>query len=294
MCQFWPFMNLFIHVKCTRQTSSLFSPPWVSPQGVLEPQTWWIPPGWEGTSHRGHSAGCWVLPHFREWPGRQQTLPEETIRWPYQEESRRKRGHLWNTVSQLNCWSPLMKGINRIFVFSKTNTDHRTYTETQGALPDVVRGRVPRWLHVGGVLLLGGEPTVKRTIRGLAEPVCTSPLGPAGASTVEITFITMKVHAVGDTWKIIHSQILCRTVDGLTCVHGFLHVKAICAALVGLSAQSDSDWLLRQATSTYRSAVKSNMSCKNKKSNWRSLVSPMFNFRQQKFTFSIMFVSTNI
>lgn len=38
------------------------------------------------------------------------------------------------------------------------------------ASPEVVRGRVPRWLQVGGVLLLGGEPTVKRTVRGLAEP----------------------------------------------------------------------------------------------------------------------------
>lgn len=53
-----------------------------------------------------------------------------------------------------------------------------------GPQPDVVRGRVPRWLHVGGVQLLGGEPTVKRTVLGLAEPGCTSPLGPAGASGV--------------------------------------------------------------------------------------------------------------
>lgn len=36
-------------------------------------------------------------------------------------------------------------------------------------LPEVVRGRAPRWLHVGGVLLLGGEPTVNRTVRGLAD-----------------------------------------------------------------------------------------------------------------------------
>lgn len=30
-------------------------------------------------------------------------------------------------------------------------------------------------------MLFGGEPTVKRTVRGLADPPCTSPLGPAGA-----------------------------------------------------------------------------------------------------------------
>lgn len=35
---------------------------------------------------------------------------------------------------------------------------------------EVVRGLAPRWLQVGGVLLLGGEPTVNRTVRGLADP----------------------------------------------------------------------------------------------------------------------------
>lgn len=40
----------------------------------------------------------------------------------------------------------------------------------RGYPPEVVRGRVPRWLQVGGVLLLGGDPTVKRTVRGLADP----------------------------------------------------------------------------------------------------------------------------
>lgn len=39
-----------------------------------------------------------------------------------------------------------------------------------GPSPEVVRGRVPRWLQVGGVPLLGGEPTVNRTVRGLAAP----------------------------------------------------------------------------------------------------------------------------
>lgn len=43
-------------------------------------------------------------------------------------------------------------------------------TGAEGNPPEVVRGRVPRWLQVGGVLLLGGDPTVKRTVRGLADP----------------------------------------------------------------------------------------------------------------------------
>lgn len=46
--------------------------------------------------------------------------------------------------------------------------------------PDVVRGRVLRWLQVGGVLLLGGEPTVNTTVRGLALPTAR-PHDPAGA-----------------------------------------------------------------------------------------------------------------
>lgn len=32
---------------------------------------------------------------------------------------------------------------------------------------EVVRGLVPRWEQVGGVLLFGGEPTVNRTVLGL-------------------------------------------------------------------------------------------------------------------------------
>lgn len=43
----------------------------------------------------------------------------------------------------------------------------------------------------------------------------------------------------------------------LTCVHGSLCIQAVGAALIGLSTQSDSDWLLRQTTRAHRSAVKS-------------------------------------
>lgn len=46
--------------------------------------------------------------------------------------------------------------------------------------PEVVRGREARWLQVGGVLLLGGEPTVNTTLRGLAPPAA-KPQVPAGA-----------------------------------------------------------------------------------------------------------------
>lgn len=58
---------------------------------------------------------------------------------------------------------------------------------------DVVRGRVPRWLHVGGVMLFGGEPTVKRTVRGLADPPCTSPLGTAGAVSMGLSVFKLSV-----------------------------------------------------------------------------------------------------
>lgn len=65
-----------------------------------------------------------------------------------------------------------------------------------------MRGRVPRWLHVGGVQLLGGEPTVKRTVLGLAEPGCTSPLGPAGASGVGNNPVCYyDVHVLGEKKK---------------------------------------------------------------------------------------------
>lgn len=50
----------------------------------------------------------------------------------------------------------------------------------QSSSPEVVRGREARWLQVGGVLLLGGEPTVNTTVRGLAPPI-GKPKVPAGA-----------------------------------------------------------------------------------------------------------------
>lgn len=34
--------------------------------------------------------------------------------------------------------------------------------------PEVVRGLIPMWLQVGGGVLLGGDPTVNITVRGLA------------------------------------------------------------------------------------------------------------------------------
>lgn len=50
---------------------------------------------------------------------------------------------------------------------------------------------------------------------------------------------------------------MCAAVRGCTCVHRPLCVQAVSAALIGLSTQSDSDWLLGQTTRTDGSAVKS-------------------------------------
>lgn len=93
------------------------------------------------------------------------------------------------------------------------------------------------------MLLLGGEPTVKRTVRGLADPPWCCTLGPAGA--------------VGEralTLKVALQQKMLMTSRCNTCVHGSLRVQAVGAALISLSAQSDSDWLLRQTTRTDGSA----------------------------------------
>lgn len=140
-------LNHFLDVKYTRKTRSFFSPPWVSPQGVPEPRTWWIPPDWEGTSRREHIAGCWALLHFREWRGHQQTLPEEMSQWPYQEESQRRPGRWWNTVSRLNCWSPLMRWRHRICVFSIETTVRKI---TQMRAPILEHGK-PHLMSCGAV-----------------------------------------------------------------------------------------------------------------------------------------------
>lgn len=57
---------------------------------------------------------------------------------------------------------------------------------------DVVRGRVLRWLQVGGVLLLGGEPTVNTTVRGLALPTA-KPHDPAGAVSIGLSVLRLSV-----------------------------------------------------------------------------------------------------
>lgn len=116
-----------------------------------------------------------------------------------------------------------------------------------GYPPEVVRGRVPRWLQVGGVLLLGGEPTVKRTVRGLADPPWGCTLGPAGALGGG--------HNLAFHLKEAFQQKMLMMSRYSTCVHWSLCVQAVSAALVGLSTQSDSDWLLGQTTRTDRSAL---------------------------------------
>lgn len=57
---------------------------------------------------------------------------------------------------------------------------------------EVVRGREVRWLQVGGVLLLGGEPTVNTTVRGLAPPAA-KPQGPAGAVSMGLSVLRLSV-----------------------------------------------------------------------------------------------------
>lgn len=110
----------------------------------------------------------------------------------------------------------------------------------------MVRGRVPRWLQVGGVLLLGGDPTVKRTVRGLADPPWCCTLAPAGA--VE------GVHALTFHLNVALQQEMLMMPRYYTCVHRSLCVQAVGAALISLSTQSDSDWLLGQTTRTDGSA----------------------------------------
>lgn len=55
---------------------------------------------------------------------------------------------------------------------------------------EVVRGREARWLQVGGVLLLGGEPTVNTTVRGLAPPAAKVP---AGAVSIGLSVLRLSV-----------------------------------------------------------------------------------------------------
>lgn len=57
---------------------------------------------------------------------------------------------------------------------------------------EVVRGRDVRWLQVGGVLLLGGEPTVNTTGRGLAPPAA-KPQVPAGAVSMGLSVLRLSV-----------------------------------------------------------------------------------------------------
>lgn len=57
---------------------------------------------------------------------------------------------------------------------------------------DVVRGREPRWLQVGGVLLFGGDPTVKSTVLGLEEPAWTMPQ-PAGAVSMGLSVFRLSL-----------------------------------------------------------------------------------------------------
>lgn len=89
------------------------------------------------------------------------------------------------------------------------------------------------------MLLLGGEPTVKRTVRGLADPPWCCTLGPAGA---------VGVHALTFHLEAALQQKMLMMSRRNTCVHRSLCVQAVGAALISLSTQSDSDWLLRQTT----------------------------------------------
>lgn len=57
---------------------------------------------------------------------------------------------------------------------------------------EVVRGREARWLQVGGVLLLGGEPTVNTTMRELAPPA-GRPQFPAGAVSIGLSVLRLSV-----------------------------------------------------------------------------------------------------
>lgn len=92
------------------------------------------------------------------------------------------------------------------------------------------------------MLLLGGEPTVKRTVRGLADPPWCCTLGPAGAAEGG--------HALTFYLEVALQQKTLMMSRCYTCVHRSLCVQAVGAALISLSTQSDSDWLLRQTTRT--------------------------------------------
>lgn len=57
---------------------------------------------------------------------------------------------------------------------------------------EVARGREARWLQVGGVLLLGGEPTVNTTVRGLPPPAAKAHI-PAGAVSMGLSVLRLSV-----------------------------------------------------------------------------------------------------
>lgn len=97
------------------------------------------------------------------------------------------------------------------------------------------------------MLLLGGEPTVKRTVRGLAEPAWCCTLGPTGAVEGART-LTFYLEVAAQERMFMASRQNTR-------VHRSLCVQAVGAALISLSAQSDSDRLLGQAARADGSAA---------------------------------------
>lgn len=103
--------HLWCYFSCERWRwgTNSRSPPWESPLAAQELQTWWIPPGWEGRSHRGRSAGCWGPPLPRWWSALLQTLLEEMSPASYPEESPRRHDRWWSTGSRPSCWSPLRR-----------------------------------------------------------------------------------------------------------------------------------------------------------------------------------------
>lgn len=135
----------------------------------------------------GCSVSCWVPP--LPFPARSLNFLEERSLWPCQWEIQRRPDHWWSTKSRLNCWSPLRGQGGRKEEVNNT-TKHKTFRSARkkGSSPEVVRGRAPRWLHVGGVLLLGGEPTVKTTVRGLADPPWAM-LGAAGRRRCDLSHL---------------------------------------------------------------------------------------------------------
>lgn len=192
----------------------------------------------------GHIANCWVPLQLQETYAHPKNLPEGRSLWPCSEEIQHRPDRWWSTAIRLSCWSPLQGGRRRSFM--RNAVPSLQTPDGEGYWPEVVRGRVPRWLQVGGVLLLGGEPTVKRTVRGLADPPWCCTLGPAGA--------LKGGHTIAFHLKVALQQKMLMMSWYNTCVHWSLRVQAVGAALIGLSTQSDSDWLLRQTTRTDRSA----------------------------------------